>query len=391
MAETKKRHLFILNNDILKTDGFSGSDVRALAWSKIFSQNGYQITAVTSKFGLPRYKKKKFRVISTGGLPLNRFGYLLSVFFLLVKGIFTAFREKSNEQAIIYSSSDLLPDFVPALILKFRFPQSYLISGLHLLAKKPSLLKFDLKKWYYFVSQRFVINLQKKYANLVLVSNLIDRGKLLKDGFKNGQVLVTYGAPDWDLIRKEAVKTKKYDAVYVGRFHPQKGLEDLLKIWKMVIKKLPKAKLLLLGELEPLKKEIDNMGLKSNLRLAGIVDGFKKYQLIKESKIFVFPSNYESFGLVIAEAMACGLPIIAYDLPVYREIWKKGMIKVPMGNLQLFSEKLIGLLENSRKRKLLSYQAQSFSKRFTWPKTAKMILKKAELFFNKSNLPIMSK
>ena len=74
-------------------------------------------------------------------------------------------------------------------------------------------------------------------------------------------------------------------------------------------------------------KRVKDKGLFENIKFMGFLNGIDKFTVMKSSKICIFPSTYESFGMVVAEAMACGLPVVAYDLPVYREIYPVGMIK----------------------------------------------------------------
>jgi len=69
-----------------------------------------------------------------------------------------------------------------------------------------------------------------------------------------------------------------------------------------------------------------------------------EFQVLKSSKIFILPSYNESWALVVCEAMACGLPVVAYDLPVFEEVYKKGMILIPIGDIDKFAGAILKLL-----------------------------------------------
>ncbi len=96
---------------------------------------------------------------------------------------------------------------------------------------------------------------------------------------------------------------------YVGRVELSKGLGYLLEAWKRLA--LPRAELLLIGEVRPdtsaMLKECANTGVKS----AGVLSQQKVAEHYRESTVFVFPSVNEGLAIVLLEAMASGLPVIA--------------------------------------------------------------------------------
>ena len=90
----------------------------------------------------------------------------------------------------------------------------------------------------------------------------------------------------------------------------------------------------------------------------GRIDDVKKYFL--ESSIFVSTSRWEGFGLVITEAMECGLPVVAFDNSGPKEIINKNEVNgilVPNHDIEIFAEKLFELINNEKKRKSISYNA----------------------------------
>ena len=177
---------------------------------------------------------------------------------------------------------------------------------------------------------------------------------------------------------------KIYEAVFQGRFHPQKGVVELIKIWRLVVNKIPKAKLVMIGDgplMESVKLEIRNLKLEDNIRLLGYVfDGDEKYKLFAQSKIVVHSAFYDSGGMASAEAMAFGLPCVGFDLPAYDSYYPQGMVKAPISNLESFAKNVISLLDNPNLRDKIGREAVSMIyKNWSWDKRAQEVLNKITL------------
>jgi glycosyltransferase involved in cell wall biosynthesis len=217
-------------------------------------------------------------------------------------------------------------------------------------------------------------------ADFVLVSNYLDRDFLLKKGFKESQVLVTYGGVDPSRVPTKSF-SKKYDAAWIGRLHPQKGIDDLFNCWRKVLTKHSKAKLVVIGE-DNLKEYFGKQPyygkLKKSVFFTGYLSGKELYSVLKSSKLFICPSYYESFGMVVAEAMICGLPVVAYELPVYKKIYTQGMVRVPIGGVDQLAAEVARLLGHPAKIKSLGLKAKRLAIDFRWPETAKKILRRLE-------------
>jgi glycosyltransferase involved in cell wall biosynthesis len=76
--------------------------------------------------------------------------------------------------------------------------------------------------------------------------------------------------------------------------------------------------------------------------------------------------------------MACGLPVVAYDLPVYRGIFVQGMLTVKIKDMRALSNLVLDLLEDDKKRQALSFSALELSRGFSWARPAENILLKLQ-------------
>lgn len=155
--------------------------------------------------------------------------------------------------------------------------------------------------------------------------------------------------------------------IAVGRYVPQKGFDMLIESWKQVNDKHPDWTLKIYGDgmRDDLQKQIDGLGLHKNCILEhtvpNIVDKFN------ESSIFVLSSRYEGFGMVITEAMACGVPPVAFQCPcgpldiIKHEI--DGLL-IENGNIEHLAKGICRLIEEEELRKNLGYSARINVKRF---------------------------
>lgn len=233
----------------------------------------------------------------------------------------------------------------------------------------------------YFLSQRFGLILMKYFADKVLVLNSLDKQTLEKQGLINKVSVVEMGV-DLKEFAKVFPSAKIYDACFIGRFHLQKGIFDLIETWKMVCQKKPKAKLALIGGgskefQEKLKQTIAKQGLTKNILFLGFQIGEKKIKVLKQSKIFVLPSFYESWGMVAVEAMAAGLPVIAYNLPIFSKIFPQGMIRVPIGKKKTLAREILYLLQNKGFYQEMKKEASKQAQDYDWQKVAR---REVELF-----------
>jgi glycosyltransferase involved in cell wall biosynthesis len=214
------------------------------------------------------------------------------------------------------------------------------------------------------------------HADVVIAISKHLAGGLLGYGVHAPMVINGVGLDTGVISSAPDPAAKEYDAVFVGRHDAEKGVFDLIEIWKSVTGKYPSAKLAMIGSCNPnnrakLVSLISELGLEGNVYMKGTVDDDTKYSLIKGSKLCLFPSYVEEWGIVPQEALACGLPVVAYDLPVYRENIKpcEAVFLEPVGDITGMARKAVELLsdEEYQKYELLGPE---FVSQFGWDEVA---------------------
>ena len=127
------------------------------------------------------------------------------------------------------------------------------------------------------------------------------------------------------LVRKNPAQLR---LLYVGHLCPDKGTPSLLRAFKVIAERDPSLVLELVGECLPplcddlLRAQIRELGIKGRVELPGVLTGRAKAEAFGRADLFVFPSvaPYESFGLVMIEAMMWGLPVVATDWRGNRDV-----------------------------------------------------------------------
>lgn len=181
--------------------------------------------------------------------------------------------------------------------------------------------------------------------------------------------------------------TKK-QVIAVGRYMPQKGFDLLVPAWRIVNERHPDWILRIYGDgkRDELQQLIDSSGVSSTCILEHSVSNIvEKYC---ESSIFALSSRYEGFGVVITEAMACGIPPVSFTCPCGpRDIIDDGKdgLLVENGNVEKLAEKICYLIENDNIRMEMGKQARINSQRFRiehiayqWKDLFESVLQKGE-------------
>jgi glycosyltransferase involved in cell wall biosynthesis len=237
-----------------------------------------------------------------------------------------------------------------------------------------------LRTLLYYLSQWPVDWLITHYARMVFVTSEPDRQTFIARGFDSNQVLAIKGGVDLGEARQAiALKPNKYAAVFVGRFHPQKGVLELMDIWDRVRQAKPTAQLAIIGQgplEQAMRQEITRRDLEQNVDILGFRDGEAKYRILKSSNLFLHPAVYDSGGMAAVEGMACGLPAVGFDLPALKTYYPQGMLKAPIGDTAAFARLVLDLLDNPALYARTRTEALALAEEWDWDKRAAEILGK---------------
>jgi len=165
--------------------------------------------------------------------------------------------------------------------------------------------------------------------------------------------------------------------VFLGRHEPRKGLQVLLRAWPE-IRRQTGARLRVLGA-DPLQVRL----LLTRLRLSddgvdalGFVSERERTEELLKAKAFVAPSLHgESFGMVLTEAFACAMPVVASDIPGYRDVMtpETGVL-IPANEPHVLAQATVNLLADEPRRQQLGAGARRRARAYSWDDIGRRLL-----------------
>lgn len=347
-----------------------------------WSKQGLDIEILTTKMGYSTCISQRLSA-SYKILPfsfVDKLGVTGSYFFRTIIACFLTPKFKSN--LIVYSETDIIPDIIPAIVAKLLNKNSKMVCTIfHLVPHYSSRTGSKVINFISYYAQSLSFEFIKRFADLIFVDNPILKQDLItqKDflGSLSEKIMVSHMGINKKYIDKiKPASSKKYDGFFLGRLHVSKGIFDLIEIWNLVVEKNKNAKLAICGTateemLEEINKKIRGFGLEDNIFYLGFLPTDEVFRNLKSSRIFVFPSHEEGFGIAVCEAMACRLPVVAYNLPVFKEIFPEGLVSVKMGDYHSFSEAILKLLTDKEKYDKLKSEAAKIALRYDWDDVAR--------------------
>ena len=337
--------LIVMNSVVGEAEqiGFSGSTVVATNHARVLKKMGVKVSFLTTLEGMRYLRKNQFAddVYITSCTKKKHHSFI-SYLFNFIKSL-KYLKENYDE---IYSVSDLLPDAFWTILYSFKKDRQRrrIIGSCHLKVRT-SLHPTEsfIRHAYSFIIQKIILWLYKKRCDYIVVPN-----KLLADYIGHKAVCV-YGAGTY---RVRNTREKFYDVVFVGNDQTVKGFEilDYLKQYFRITEIGDRTKRM---------------------------EGVSKVAVMSFGRLLLLPSYQESFSLVAIEAMSVGLPVVAFDTPVMRSIYTKGMIFVPEWDKYRMQYVIHRLLTGGKVQgKTLeehSQDAWDLSKGFSWQKAGEQI------------------
>lgn len=302
--------------------------------------------------------------------------------------------KKYKPQVLYVPIGEFIHTYMPAILLKKRFPDLKLVIDIlnfeipeesigkyykRLRVNGTSILR-SIFTIYATVQSSYLIRRTIKFADYVFTVSP-DLVYKLKKVYKKNTIDFTASGVNMPFRAKKI--DKKYLSIYIGRITVQKGVFEILEVWRKVVDKIPTAKLALAGQadienLNAVKKRIDELSLDKNVFVMGKVSENEKNKILAESELFLHLASYEPLFPVIGilEGFSHGLPAIVYNMEVVEAEIKsikdgKFIYVIQNSNIENVKEKIIDFSHLTNDEKLhLSNLARDYAKLFDWDKIA---------------------
>jgi len=368
----KVKSIYIILNTPVTPFSMSGGDKIFIKISELLVKNfNFDVTFVGCPDGINLVKNStsvNFNYILINNITGENKNILLT-YFLRLLFLYRVLFVRLNPNSVVISASDFITDTFPLFLLKIKYSKkAKFFTSMFL--KKSLGDSLNFKDILYFISQQLTLRISK-LLKFKILTNLIDLKYVCSFGIDKSKVIILPGGIDNIFIEGNK---KIYDACFVGRISHQKGIDTLLDIWEVVSKNQPSLKLALVtsgnsSELENLRKEIKERNLSNNIISLGFLDNKEKYRVISNSKMLLFPSRFESFGIVVAESLNFGIPVIAFDLEALKLNFDEGILFSK--NKEEFIKNIFTILEYPSIAEKIGNSGKSFVKKYSWEKIVK--------------------
>jgi len=188
------------------------------------------------------------------------------------------------------------------------------------------------------------------------------------------------GKVDAFAMRKELGIGDEPLVVTASRLVKRKNPELLVSAFARVLEIVPNAKLAIAGsgrQRENLSRQVENLNIANSVFMVGGLEKEKVAQLMAAADVFALPSKMESFGLVLLEASATGVPVVCSNAGGVPEVFQDGFnaLLYPPGDDIAMAKTIIRLIQDRELAKTISANAVATSRRFTWEIAAERTLR----------------
>jgi glycosyltransferase involved in cell wall biosynthesis len=349
-----------------------GGEAHIFFIARELAKRGHEVKIITGRWrDAPAYEIiDKIEIIRYGryapwfeGSPFTAFGNLIRNNVSGIRALETAVKKDK-------------PDFI-VTSMTFAFPRALFQSKIHsipLIAEVHDIYRMSLYLqhykndygWLVYLGTLYVwiYNNLPRYANLIETVSFQNIAPMVKQfGVKKAQIAVTGNGID---MEKYSFSSDKESLILVlGRLVSYKRVDVALNIFKRIRKQFNNVRMVIAGD-GPERKKLESLAI-DHVEFLGFVSEDKKIELLKKAKIVLSCSEFEGFGIVPIEGLACGAYPVLSNLPAHIEV--VGHYGFIFNKIDDAVERITQLLSDDNYRFSLSLEGRKFVESvYTWNK-----------------------
>ncbi|MFH1143117.1 MAG: glycosyltransferase family 4 protein [Candidatus Eisenbacteria bacterium] len=367
----KTHHFAVVSYRDIRHPEFGGAEVILYEIFRRFAQAGHRVTFLTGRWaGAPEEE-----IIE--GMRIRRAGSQYTFNFQAPRMLRKLLGE--GEVDLVVEDINKIPFFTP--LFQHRAPVLGVVPhlfGTTVFQQAP----VPLAMYVYFY-ERFIPLVYRKCRFSVLSRTTLE--DLVARGLPRERLHLIHAGIDHDYYRPPAERAAPPAPVilYLGRLKKYKRIDLVIEALPGVLERIPEAEYWIVGEgdhrpaLEALARE---KGLQEKVRFLGFQAGAEKLETLYKTRVLVYTSPKEGWGLSVIEANALGIPAVASDAPGLRESVqhdRTGLL-VPHGDVRALAEALIALLGDDALWRRMGRAGMEWAAQFHWDRAAPETMTLAE-------------
>ena len=374
-------NILVLNWQDIKNPLGGGAEVHLHEIFKRVVGLGHSVTLYCSKFpGATETEEiDGLRVIREGGRSLFNFH--------VPRRYQSQFRKEGYD--VVVDDINKIPFYTP------WFVDKPLVGIVHHLFGKAIFLEARLiPASYVYLAEKVAAKVYRNTPMAVVSEST--RQELIGLGFPAGNIVIVPNAVNAKIYAPSAELRQGRPLIgHVGRLKKYKSVDHLLRAFEIVLKDIPDARLRIVGDGDfrsDLEKLAHELAIADQVEFTGYLSEAEKVRHLNQMSVAVNCSAKEGWGLTVIEANACGVPVVASDVPGLRDsvVDEKTGLLYEFGNIEQLAQKITLVLRDENLRNRMRVDALEWGRSFNWEESAKKMIAFLEKVIERKSLRSVS-